>query len=813
MIVAAILPALAWAATAPTAAATRPAPPQTRVVTGRVVDAVIGAPVPEAALVAGAATAVTGADGSFRLEVPAGAGSLQVAAPGYFETTVPIPGDAEALIELLPRTFEEEAVEVTAEAPELERPAATRVAPEAVLETAGTVDNIFRALATLPGVTPTTDFGSFLSVRGGTPDQNLTLMDGVEIHNPYRLFGLVSAFNPETVSNFSLAAGGFGAQYGDRLSSLLVVRNRPGERAFGGTSSLSITDGNLVFEGPLPGGGSWLATARRTYYDVIVGRILDQDFPSFEDFQLRADWEFGPGHRLSLVGLSSREDTNFNFTEDEGQEAGERVDFLGDIGNELGAARLDALISDRVTATTILSWYRNTEVLDFDAEIFTENRVVNVEDPERRDLPTRIAFERERAVRDLALRQEVGIQFGTRHFVETGFELHGLESSLDQVIQGPRNESAANPSSVQGGAALPDLLVSEHSGVRGGAWVQDAYRVTDRFTVEPGLRLDWSTLNGRSTLSPRFAASWNLGLGVQARAAGGLYTQSPGWEKLVSSDYLLDLNAIGDLFHERAVHAVVGLEKALPGEARLRVEGYWKRFDDLLVGRLETETERMRRLAEYDFPAELVDSVPRDPRITINPVNEGRGVARGLDVYLERLDPSARIAGWISYAYGKAERETYGRRYPFEYDRPHALNVVGRVSITESWSLAATGRVASGFPYTPAVGVRVAAVEDDRGRLVPETDDGGNLAWAADLGGLDNLQRARLPFYARLDLRLTYRRGRWSAYAEVINALDRRNGVAIETEVVANPGDVPTVEEIPSFGFPRVPTVGVRVRF
>ena len=355
------------------------------------------------------------------------------------------------------------------------------------------------------------------------------------------------------------------------------------------------------------------------------------------------------------------------------------------------------------------------------------------------DLPTRIAFERERAVRDLSLRQEIGIQFGARHFLETGFELHGLESSLDQVIQGPRNESAANPSSVQGGAALPDLLVSEHSGVRGGAWVQDAYRVTDRFTVEPGLRLDWSTLNGRATLSPRFAASWNVGAGVQARAAGGLYTQSPGWEKLVSSDYLLDLNAIGDLFHERAVHAVAGLEKELTGGTRLRVEGYWKRFDDLLVGRLETEAERMRRLADYDFPAELAGSVPRDARITINPVNEGAGVARGLDVYLERLDPAARVAGWVSYSYGRAERETYGQRYPFEYDRPHALNVVGRIGITESWSLAATGRLASGFPYTPAVGVRVAAVEDDHGRLVPETDDDGNLAYAADLG------RARQP--------------------------------------------------------------------
>ena len=303
---AASVPGAAAATASPAQAAQGPGV-ESREITGRVVDSVTGEPVSGATVAAGGGRATTRDDGSFELSVAAAARSVSAAAPGYFENAVPLPDEGPVLIELLPRTFEEEAVEVTAEAPELERPAATRVAPDEVLETAGTVDNIFRALATLPGVTPTTDFGSFLSVRGGTPDQNLTLMDGVEIHNPYRLFGLVSAFNPETVSDFSLAAGGFGAQYGDRLSSLLVVRNRPGERAFRGTSSLSITDGNLVFEGPLPGGGSWLATARRTYYDVIVGRVLDQDFPSFEDFQLRADWEFGPGHRLSLVGLSSRE--------------------------------------------------------------------------------------------------------------------------------------------------------------------------------------------------------------------------------------------------------------------------------------------------------------------------------------------------------------------------------------------------------------------------------------------------------------------------------------------------------------------------
>ena len=106
-------------------------------------------------------------------------------------------------------------------------------------------------------------------------------MDGVEIHNPYRLFGITSAFNPETVANFQLTAGGFGVAYGDRLSSLLIIDSRPGSRDFQGATALSITDGNVVLEGTTPiwDNGTWLFSARRTYYDVIAGRLQEQNFP------------------------------------------------------------------------------------------------------------------------------------------------------------------------------------------------------------------------------------------------------------------------------------------------------------------------------------------------------------------------------------------------------------------------------------------------------------------------------------------------------------------------------------------------------
>src|SRR5262245_28232633 len=267
---------------------------QSIAVTGRVVDAVSGRAVAGVQVTAGARTSVTDAEGRFRLDVSPGHVAIDVEARDYLPRTIAVDAGSENLapieIQLIPRQGFEAQVEVTAPEPPREAPegpASLPLRPKQVLSTAGSLDNPFRTLQTLPGVAGTDEFGSKLSVRGGAPDQNLTLMDGVEIHNPYRLFGLTSAFNPETVGRFELLAGGFGAGYGDRLSSVVVVENRDGNasRPFSGSASASITDANIIGEGrlPGPGEGSWLATARRTYYDLVAERFIDQDLPSFND--------------------------------------------------------------------------------------------------------------------------------------------------------------------------------------------------------------------------------------------------------------------------------------------------------------------------------------------------------------------------------------------------------------------------------------------------------------------------------------------------------------------------------------------------
>ena len=243
---------------------------------------------------------------------------------------------------------------------------------------AGSADNVFRTLQTLPGIAATTEFDSRISVRGGSPDENLTIMDGVEIHNPYRLFGLTSAFNPETVRGFDLYAGAFSAKYGDRLSSLLVVENRAGSSngRLHGSTALSLTDANAVFEGRLPGQrtGSWIVTGRRTYYDLVANHIVGTQLPAFGDLQGRVDWNLRPAKRLTVFGLLSREATDALFT---GDRPGEQGDFVTTARNDLAALQLATLLNPRVSSRTIASFYVNRDQIDANAQFRNQARRSN----------------------------------------------------------------------------------------------------------------------------------------------------------------------------------------------------------------------------------------------------------------------------------------------------------------------------------------------------------------------------------------------------------------------------------------------------
>jgi hypothetical protein len=821
------VPVTALAGTGPgrQPAASQTPSPRIRV-TGLVVDVATGRPIAGAHLTAGDETTTTTADGRFALDASAGTVTLVATAAGYHPSSTIVDAGQRRTVDLefalAADTGYAERLDIVAVAP-TSSPTAETVRPVDVLRTPGALDNVFRTLQTLPGVMAADELGSRLAVRGGTPDQNLTMMDGVEVHDPFRLFGLASAFNPETIEKFELATGGFSVKYGDRLASLLVVENRDGRPGrVGGTAALSATDGNVVLEGGLPGRarGSWLATARRTYYDLVAERFVDQGLPGFQDVQARGQWLPSDRSHVTVFGLRSRQAAN--VTLDEPKVTGS---FRDDTANDLGWTRLALPIGRDGTSQSTIGWSRTHAQFGFGLAIDSGNLRSNSPSDDNPPLLDS-GFDYGLRIDDRSFRQEVGWVVGA-HAIDAGFDVHALTTRIRFAFTGDRNPIAANGSSVQGGSGLPDLLVSTPDSSRGSVWLQDTWHARTNLTLQAGVRVDRSSLTRQTTLSPRVTASWVGGHGTTVTAATGLYTQSPGYEKLSNSDYMLDLThpEAGRLSSERAWLTSVAVEQRLPRGFTVKAEGYLRRLDDLIIGRLEPEAERLARVSQYDFPADLLPHIPSASSITVVPANSSAGRAHGFDVMLSRT-AGARVSGWASYTWGRAIREAYGREYPFEYDRRHAFTAVGALQLTPRWSIGTTARVASGFPYTAPLGVRVVGIEDrgdgdldgNTDELVPRRDAAGLLVYAPDLGTVADLRNARLPVFARVDLRVTWRprgmAGRWELYAEALNLLNRQNASGLDPRLEYDPtSDRPRVVEKPIGSIPLLPTIGVRFRF
>jgi hypothetical protein len=803
-------------------------------VSGRVLDAVTRAPIAGARVQVSATVANTDGTGGFVLSLPTGPARLFVSAKGYVSAASDVevraapPREIEVL--LVPgKTFKEE-VQVSAPIDATgEQTATIPVQPHEVVSVAGGAENIFRVLQTLPGVTATDDFGSRISVRGGGPDQNLTIMDGIEVYNPFRLYGFASAFNPETVDGFELTSGAFSPRYGDRLSSLLVVETRDGatSKALTGSAAISLTDTNAIAEGGLPGQrGSWMLTARRTYYDVVAERFTDDDLPSFADVQGKAKLQLGGGRTLTFFGLRSRERTDWTF-DFEKEAARGAVDSRS--RNDLLAVTFNTPLGRSAWLRTTAASYRSADLVDFGGDFRDETRRSNAAgDGAFGEL--QLGVEWDSAVRDNSVRQELSWSASPSHVLEAGFELHRLRSDLAFTIEGGRNASEPNGSSLNGGTSLPDATASRRHDTRVGGWLLDRWQPSSRLSVEGGVRFDRSTVNERTAVTPRLSATFAVDAATRLRAGLGLHTQSPGYEKLVMGDYFVELDDEGPLplANERARHALLSVERDLAPGLLVRLEGYYKGFDRLLVGRLETKEETAARLATYDFPAELVGTIPTESAITTFPTNDGRGHAWGFDVYAARRARSAdtRLTGWASYSYGVAQREAYSRSYPFDYDRRHALSLVGSFRVTRRLEVSLTARLASGFPDTPVLGLIPAAQEDTLDRdddgnveeLVPERDPSGLLVYTPYRGGVSNLNAGRLPFYARIDARATFTpewgRGRVRFYLDVINVLNRKNGSMLEETLEYDAtSDQPKLVREPIGGLPFFPSFGVHVDF
>ena len=170
--------------------------------------------------------------------------------------------------------------------------------------------DIFKVIQTSAGVSSTSDVTAKYYVRGGSGDQNEVLLNGVTIYNPFHALGIFSVIDPEMISGLEFYKGGFEPKFGNRISSILDIATKDGNRnKFGGTAQLSMVSGKLAIEGPIPH-GSFMATARKSYHtDVMNYYFEDNEAPfDFYDFSLKINYanpDFDKGSNFVVHGFHS----------------------------------------------------------------------------------------------------------------------------------------------------------------------------------------------------------------------------------------------------------------------------------------------------------------------------------------------------------------------------------------------------------------------------------------------------------------------------------------------------------------------------
>ena len=623
--------------------------------------------------------------------------------------------------------------------------------------------DVVRVVQLLPGVVARNDFNTGLNVRGGEADQNLILLDGHPIYNPFHLGGLFSTFMDATVGGIQLMTAAFPARYGGRLSSVLDVQSaddaRPGVHA---AADVSVLGATARFSGALGGDrGSWSVAGRRTYADAVTSIFTDDIFPyHFRDLHARAVYRLPRQWRLGITAYAGKDVLDANLAE-----------FAPDSSSGAGEGRWAFDWGNRVLGATISK--------DFGSE--TRVPLLGLRLGESATFEQRISTSRFSTLLDLgdgafAQRNEVSdvrlsgslIARRPTHDLSVGYE---LATHRTRYASG----------SVQTGAVAYDLRQRPTSAA---GWINDLWRPSPRWIVEGGLRAEGLTGRDWAALSPRVSIKFFATPELALTAASGRVTQFmhslAGDGPLRFFEVWLASDSVTPV--ATAWHWVAGAERRIRDVGSIRLEAYLKRYDRVL----EANWSENSQFAGDEFFA-------------------AQGKSYGADL-MARWQPASGVAGWISYSYGVSRRWRDGLRWAPGHDRRHDLDVVATWHLSK-YRLGARFGFATGTPYTPIVG------EIARRTYDPSRDSWGTgnpRLWIEALGGQRNA--ARFPANHRIDLDASrafqFRGATVSPYVSVANAYNAQN---VFVYLYDYSTDNPTRRAISQF--PVLPSVGVRVVF
>ena len=762
----AALAALAALAGAPDVVRAQGAAPA-GVVRGEVVADDGGEPVARASVTVvprGAAPRGTSTDdrGRFRvLAVPAGPATVRVRILGYRalnqEIEVPAGDTVSVTLRLVVAPLALGVVRVEAQRRERERfedaphVGTISVDMEALRRAPAVGEaDVLRSVQLLPGVVARSDYSAGYNVRGGESDQNLILLDGIPLYNPFHVGGLFGTFPEPVVGTVDLYAGAFPASYGGRLSSVLDVASRAEARAgVHGDVSLSLLAATLNFGGALPNARtSWNITGRRSYADYLAPAIADRTLPYyFYDTHAHVAHTLPGGASLAVTGYYGSDSLEGTYSIRQDTVDVTAVSKQG-WGNTAVGLTLQLPFGERTALTQRAAVTRFATRLDEGAGARTFfNAVV-----ERR------------------LSGSLARQF-ERHRVTAGYEysrFHVQFREDEPQLTATRQSQNERPTSVA-------LFADDVMRLLGG-----------RLVAQPGVRYEQVTSADWSGVSPRLSLKYFLtpDVAVTAAASGhSQWIQSLRLEDVPVRPFDFWVTADRQIPVARARHYVTGAEAWLSPVRYVRVEGFVKDY-----GRLS------------DPNASDDESLRGDEFLPMT------GRSYGADVYLRQLE-SARFSGWLAYTYTVASRTVEGLDFAASQDRRHNLNAIATYRTRSRVELGARFGYGTGTPYTGIVAGLVRRCHDPRtGEVVPcdvrEEPE--------PVGGRRNA--LRFPAYQRLDLSVSrtfeVRRATWTPSLHLVNAYNYPNVAAY----TPNYRRIPPTQEVLR-QLPILPTVGLQVQW
>ncbi len=643
---------------------------------GRIVDSETKSPIPGATvmIVGTRLGAATDENGVYTIErVPVGSHSVSFSSVGFeafTETDVIVRPKrityAEAELTQAPTRVKDVVVNAGYFAGvEDKTTSSVNYSSEEIRRAPGSAGDVSRIMMTLPSIAKKDDQLNSLIVRGGTPAENAFYLDNIEIpninHYPVQgtSGGPIGLLNVDLIRDVNFSAGGFGAEYGDKLSSVMEIEYREGNREeFDGQAALSFAGAELTAEGPLNHGkGSWLVSARRSYLDLLVEIADFGAAPKYSDYHAKFVYDFSPAHRLSFTGIGGVD--YIDFTKNDAIDEGS---FLYGVteGYEFGYG---------------LNWrwlwgkngYSNTSL----SHHGTKYKADWYETKSDRDLLLNHTLEQTFQIRNVN-----HLRLDRSNQLEFGYEVKYVDDNYDYFITDYTNNF---------GDSLPSLTVDRRiQSPKGALFANYELTLFDRLTANLGGRYEYFDYTGQGHISPRLSLKYKLTERTSLVAAAGLYFQDLPLVITAQREEFRDLKT------PRAYHYIAGVHHLLGEDTRLTLEGYYKKYEDFPL-----DPDQPQSFIVDDVLIE--HNMANFVRLADNGIAETYGVEMTLQKKLVR-----GLYGLVSGSYFRSKYRGADNTWrPRLFDNRVLFSVEGGFKPNRKWEYSARWIFAGGAPYTP----------------------------------------------------------------------------------------------------------------